>query len=211
MDIQQIYFDKITEAYKRLNASVYYLDGFDKSGAIIDLESAVLQLRKALECIVYSSVAPNVAKYKEFRSKSNGNKDFTKDFNGSKILKALNAINKDFYPITYGHPYRGEDGLVHFPQRKNPFPRNKFEKLYDRLGKFLHADNPWGDDKGYQNLAQALPDEIDAIKDMLGFYLTVVRTHDFQGMWIVEISPETGVPVMHVGQADGEFVVNIES
>lgn len=177
---------------------------FNSSGEIFELESGILQLRKAMECIAYSSISPNIAAYKEFREKADKNKDYRKDFNGNKMLKALGAINKDFYPVALDKP-RKVDGVWNFGRNSRTCTRKEFEKLYDRLGRFLHADNPWGTEKFYQTLANELPDKINNIHCMLSLYMTVVRTPDFKGVWIVEIT--NSKPRIIMGKADGEFCV----
>jgi hypothetical protein len=177
---------------------------FNSSGKIFELESGILQLRKAMECIAYSSISPNITAYKEFREKADKNKDYRKDFNGNKMLKALGAINKDFYPIALKKP-TNVDGIWNFGRNPKIFTRKEFEKLYDRLGKFLHADNPWGTDKFYQALAKELPDKINNIQSMLALYMTVIRTPNFKGVWVIEII--NGVPSITVAKADGEFSV----
>jgi hypothetical protein len=177
---------------------------FNSSEKIFELESGILQLRKAMECIAYSSISPNIKAYKEFREKADKNKDYRKDFNGNKMLKALGAINKDFYPIALEKPTKSDEAW-HFGRSSNTFTRKEFEKLYDRLGKFLHADNPWGTDKFYQTLAKELPNKINSIQCMLALYMTVIRTPDFNGVWVIEII--NGKPSIMVAKADGEFSV----
>lgn len=56
-------------------------------------------------------------------------------------------------------PYsRVVDGHLHFERRRPDFlNKNEFETFYDRLGKYLHADNPWESSTEIQNLADDLP------------------------------------------------------
>ena len=174
----------------------------------MDFESATLQLRKAMECIALAAISPNKQAYSQYRAKADKNPDFRKDFNGNKMLKALRAINKDFYPKPVKQPVKN-DGVWHFERKDNKvFSPKMFENLYDRLGKFLHADNPWGNDKGIVNLANDIPSALSNIKELLGLHFTVIKSPKFTGVWIVEVPFGSGAPRIMIGQADGEFVVN---
>jgi len=78
---------------------------------------------------------------------------------------------------------------------------------YDRLGKYLHADNPWGNDKGLAKILNVIPEVISAIRSLLSWHFTTIRTPEFSGFWVVEV-PENGTsPRVIVGQADGEFII----
>ena len=63
--------------------------------------------------------------------------DFTKDFNAKKITTQLRAINKDFYPKPLLPAVRTKDHVWNFAKKESGFlTQSRFEKLYDRLGKF---------------------------------------------------------------------------
>ncbi|TOB13279.1 hypothetical protein, partial [Vibrio parahaemolyticus] len=113
--------------------------------------------------------------------------------------------------IPYEVPKLLADGTYHLEQRRNKFPKKSFEKLYDRLGKYLHADNPWGNDKGYQNIAKDIPNEVEAIQDMMDRYISVVRGSELNGVWLVERQSGSNQVTLFKAAADGEFTVNIEN
>ncbi|CSC32348.1 Uncharacterised protein [Vibrio cholerae] len=69
MKPEQIFIDKISESFFRLDASLHYLNAYNTSGVLFELESSILQLRKALECVVFSNIAPNVDNIKSFEKK----------------------------------------------------------------------------------------------------------------------------------------------
>ncbi|HHX8401124.1 hypothetical protein [Vibrio alginolyticus] len=209
MKPEQIFTDKISESFFRLDASLHYLDAYNSSGALFELESSILQLRKALECVVFSNIAPNVEQYKKFRNEAKKG-GFENDYHGKRILQALEKINPDFYPIPYEAPKLQADGNYISEQRLNKFPKKSFEKLYDRLGKYLHADNPWGNDKGYRNIAKEIPKEVEAIQDMMNRYISVVRGSDLNGAWLVERQSGSNQVTLFKAAADGEFTVNIK-
>ena len=207
-DLQAIYLRKISEALARLTACDRLISSYCASKDVFILESAILQMRKALEAVAFASIAPNKVRYAEFRAEAEKKPDFTKDFNARSILQCLARVNADFFPLPASAPIAVSPGHWHFDRREdNSLTKKRFEGFYDRLGKHLHAENPWGNDKGLDNLAKDLPDVISATRSLLSWHFTTIRTPDFSGVWVVE-APSNGTPPrVIVGQADGEFVV----
>lgn len=207
-DIQAIYLRKISEALARLGACERFLGLYRTSKDIFVLESAILQMRKALEAVAFAAIAPNKDQYAKFRAQAEKNTDFTKDFNARSILQFLCKVNADFYPVPASAPIAVSQGNWHFDRREdNSLTKDRFETFYDRLGKYLHADNPWGKDKGLTNIANDIPEVISAIRSLLSWHFTTIRTPDFSGVWVVEVPNNGDPPRVVVGKADGEFIV----
>lgn len=206
---QDIYIGKVSEVLSRLDACESFLATYRTTQSIFIAEAAILQVRKALECVAYAAVAPNKKAYEEFRTKADRQPDFTKDFHAGKIIKMLSKINPDFFPRPVSSPISVAPGKWHFDRREDDsLTKNRFESFYDCLGKFLHADNPWGNDKGLHNLLNELPKIIKSIRLLLSWHFTAIRTPEFNGLWVVE-APATGEkPRVIVGHADGDFVDN---
>ena len=53
-NLQRIYLDQITLVLKRLAASENFLNEYNASRELPILESAILQLRKAMECFAFA-------------------------------------------------------------------------------------------------------------------------------------------------------------
>lgn len=207
-ELQTIYLGKISEALARLSACERFLSAYNSSKDVFALESAILQMRKALEAVAFAAIAPNKSQYAEYRAQAEKNSDFTKDFNARSILQYLGKINADFYPLPASAPIAVSPGNWHFDRRQdNSLTKEKFESFYDRLGKHLHADNPWGNDKGLDNLAKDIPEVIAATRSLLSWHFTIIRTPQFSGVWVVEAPSSGAPPRVIVGQADGEFIV----
>jgi hypothetical protein len=207
--LREIYLQQIIEVTNRLNTTKLFFDSYSKSGNEIDFDSGVLQLRKALEATAYASIAPNKAKYQFFRQKSHTSQDFTKDFNASKIFKDLREINKDFYPVPLLPAKRQDDNSLHYDRKEQGFlSEKKFQKTYDRLGKFLHADNPWGTNKQRQNIAKDIDERIKETRELLELHATFIRTNNYKGVWVVEVPRSGSAPKIISASADGDFVVN---
>jgi hypothetical protein len=208
IQLQKIYLSKVEECLDRLKACEEFMKSYKEKEDIYTLESAILQMRKSLECVAYAAIAPNKKEYKEFRAKADRQPDYTRDFHAGKILEMLSKINKDFYPKPVSPPISKGPGRWHFEKREDgALTKNQFSSFYDRLGKFLHADNPWGNDKGIKNLLNDIPTVIDSVKSLLLWHFTKVSTPKFTGVWVVEVPSNGEKPKIIIGKSDGEFLV----
>lgn len=200
--LKNIYLKQINEALERLNASEVFFERYTETKYVYEIDSCILQLRKALECIAFSAIAPHKIAYAQFR-----NNDFSKDFNAKKILYDLNKINEKFYPIPLLDPVE-TDGVFHFERKEKEFlSKKRFEKIHDRLGKYLHADNPWGSDKGLLNLITEYPLLVKQIQGLLKLHFVTIKTPEFNGVWLAESDSNFTRVRIITGQADGEFCV----
>ncbi len=207
MELQTVYLNKIGESVTRIGACESFLTQHRATNDVYSFESAVLQARKALEAIAFAAIAPNKTEYEAFRAEAQRPADYRKDYNARAILQYIGKINKDFYPTPLQAPTRKVDGSWHFERRTDGYlTKQQFESFYDRLGKFLHADNPWGNNKGTQKLIADLPEVITGVQGLLEWHFTVIRTPKFQGVWVVEAA-RGGAPRIVVGKADGDFIV----
>lgn len=207
-DLRNIYLGKISEALARLAACELFLSSYSASKDVFTLESAILQLRKALEAVAFAAIAPNKDQYAEYRAQADKSANFTKDFNARQILQFLGKVNPDFYPLPASAPILVSPGNWRFNRRKdNSLTKDKFESFYDRLGKYLHADNPWGNVKGLENLTKDIPAVIAATRSLLSWHFTTIRTPQFSGLWVIEAPSDGTPPRVIVGEADENFVL----
>jgi hypothetical protein len=208
MDLQRIYLNKVSEAVHRLGACDSFLAQYRATNDVYSFEAAALQVRKALEAVAFAAIAPNKIEYEAFRAEAEKPADYRKDYNARAILQHLGKINKDFYPTALQAPIRKADGTWHFERRADDYlTKQQFESFYDRLGKYLHADNPWGDNKNIQNLAADIPQVITQTRGLLEWHFTVIRTSQFHGVWVVDAATSGADPRIVVGKADGDFIV----
>lgn len=180
--LRDIYLRQMIEVQKRLAACERYFAAYAESGDEIDFDSGVLQLRKTLESVAYSSISPNKPQYQAFRKKADTNKDFTKDFNASKIFQNLIQVNKEFYPASLLPPVKVGDHRWHYSRKTDGIlSQKRFQRFYDRLGKFLHADNPWDSNKQRQNLARDVDALIEQVRSLLELHAAFIRAKDYTG------------------------------
>jgi hypothetical protein len=210
MNIKAVYIDKISEASKRLDASEAFLDSHNKGRGVFAFDAAVLQARKALEAIALAAIAPNRNAYEAFRAKAKGS-DYRRDFNAKKILQQLAQINPKFYPLPLKPPVRTAPRHWHFERREGDFlQKQQFESFYDRLGKYLHSDNPWGPNKGTQNLVTDMPSLFEAARNLLSLHVTFIQTPTFSAAWVVEVPADGGTPNILEAEASGEFDIQAQ-
>jgi hypothetical protein len=206
--LREIYLQQMIEVLKRLSASESYLAVYANSDDEIEFDSGVLQLRKALEAIAYASIVPNKPQYQAFRQKAETNKDFTKDFNASKIFQYLHQINKDFYPMSLLPAAKVGDHRWHFDRKTDGvLSQKRFQRFYDRLGKFLHADNPWDSKKHRQNIVKDIDIIINQARSLLELHAAFIRAKDYTGVWVVEVPKNNSTPKIISAVASGEFVI----
>jgi len=206
MSAQSTYLALIGESVTRLNAALGFELEFRRNADIPTLDAAVLQFRKALEAIAIAAIAPDRKAYQEFRATADKDPDFTKDYHAAKIFAALARVNPDFYPRALLPAERQQDGSWHFEKKTaGVLTKKQFERSYDRLGKHLHAQNPWGANKNAQNIASDLANMIHAAKGLIALHARFIRAPDFHGVWVVQA--DTPQPTVLTAQARGPYSV----
>lgn len=206
--LQSIYLAMIADSMSRLGAAQAFLVAYGETAHVPELEAAILQIRIAFETVAMAAIAPNRSAYQSFRAKADEQRDYRKDYHTAKILRALEKINKNFYPMPLLPAAKQTDGTFHFERKKSGYlTKKRFEALYDRFGKHLHAGNPWGNNKNVQNLASELPGAIAELSGLIALHATFIQTPEFNGAWVVDAGADGATPRVITGLALGEFAV----
>jgi len=100
-----------------------------------NIEFCVLQMRKILEFIAFSSLISDVDIYKEKLDK------VEKMWNAEYIFKDIERIHHDFYPkAIYINPDTKEEWL----ERTDPYlKKEEFIVVYNKCGRYLHEASPF--------------------------------------------------------------------
>ncbi|KAB1587891.1 MULTISPECIES: hypothetical protein [Burkholderia cepacia complex] len=208
-----IYALMISEAANRLAAATTFLESFKNGSGVAYLESCALQLRKGLETLAFAAIAPNQSVYAAHRAKVEKNPDFTKDYHAKYIFNDLSKINEDFYPfpILPGKniaPEGSPNNHFHFERKESGYlSKAEFISVYDRLGKHLHARNPWSTGDALAGLPEMAAKTIEAAHGLIELHVAFIRRPDFSGVWVVEIPRGSLVPKMILAQTDGPYKV----
>ena len=125
------------------------------------VEAEALQLRKLLELIAFSSL---VSYQKAYRSLRN---DIAKDWHAARILRKIESINPEFYPV----PTDGFDRKGWHRVQGGYLTRKQFERLYDRCGAMLHSQNPLSKGKSSLAFHKKVPEYLDRIETLLSEHL----------------------------------------
>jgi hypothetical protein len=105
---------------------------------LVDAEIIFVQLRKILELIAFSSLTANKEKY------SLAHAQFATDGRAKDILKKLEKINPDFYPVPLRPPEASPDSIRHYKVIEDGFlTKEDFASLYDEASVLLHVPKPF--------------------------------------------------------------------
>ena len=156
--------------------------------------------------VAIAAIAPDRKSYEEFRATADKDPDFAKDYHAAKIFAALSRVNADFYPRALLPPLRQPDGTWHFENKTSGvLTKKQFERCYDRLGKHLHAQNPWGKAQNIQNIASDLQAMTTSAKELVAYHARFIRAPDFHGVWIVDAA--TPEPTVLNAEAKGPYAL----
>ncbi len=132
-------------------------------------ECIYLQLRKILELIAMSSIVANHQEMKKLNQKI---RDIRKEWHGDLILKMVEGINPDFYPVpAVSIPPDRLDIKASFEEKTGGFlSRANFTKLYKLCGSLMHADNPLGKETNYEARLKEWPNWEKLIWELLSIH-----------------------------------------
>ena len=200
-DALKIYLRCVEEAKHRLAIAERFASGV-LGHVRVDTESACLQLRKAFELVAYAAIAPHKTKYQTWRGQVKKNKDFRRDFNGRKILQSLSKINQYSYPRPLMPPVF-RDGAWHYELYTGEYlTKKRYGKIYDTCGKLLHADNPWGNDKPYEQFLKKVPECVGLTRALLNIHSIIIQHESGIAAWVVELGDSETKAKGHIGHGD---------
>jgi len=133
---------------------------------ITNLESICLQVRKILELIALGSMVVNKEEFSKYH------KDFHAHWHGGRILKNLHKINPNFYPkpvmeVPSSNP-KIKSELINI--ESGFLTESDFVKVYEKCGKILHAENPFGVKTDYSWYEKQIIDWMNKIVKLLSIH-----------------------------------------
>ena len=162
----------------RIDIVAQIASGRKTTGFLVpDQELCCLQLRKSLELIAFAGISANLHKYAELRP------EFSRDWNGKRILSTIEKINPEFYPIPI-KTFQDDKGQLRFEDIKDGFLRKEdFSELYDWCGQLLHSFNPFGKNMQWKDVRQRLIIEQTRIVMLLNQHRCVLSDSD-EEIWV---------------------------
>lgn len=159
---------------------------------ITDVEFCVLQIRKILELIAFSSLIADMDVY----DKQIG--DLDKKWKAELILKDIERVHKNFYPkpidVDPQNKYQWID-------KKEPYlTRRDFEKIYEKCGRYLHESKLNLTDKDidyiYNEAWQNIPKWVELIINLLSMHL--VELCDGKTSFLVQMGSNEQKPIGNI-------------
>src|ERR1700694_4124041 len=133
---------------------------------VFDIELVFLQLRKVLELIAFASLTANKAKYSAAHAK------FAEHWKAKLMLKELEKINLDFYPVPIEQPQLQANGAKHIPAVTEGFlTKDDFEFLYDKSSDILHVRNPFTGKDRIVQIGHSVNEWVSRIQALLGLHM----------------------------------------
>jgi hypothetical protein len=131
-----------------------------------DLECICLQVRKILELIALGSLVVNKEEFSKYHEK------FYEYWNARRILKDIEKINPNFYPVPVKEsPSTDPKAKTEWRTVTEGFlTKDDFVEVYDKCSRILHADNPFGSSTDYS-------DYDDQISEWMGRIVRLLQSH----------------------------------
>lgn len=142
-----------------------------------DQELCCLQIRKSLELIAFAGISANLDRYSQIRAK------FHQDWNGKRILSAIEGINPRFYPIPIKTFVDGGGELRYEDIRDGFLTKEDLVELYDWCGQRLHSFNPFGTNSQWEDVRDRLLIEQGKIVRLLNQHRCVLSESDDE-IWV---------------------------
>ena len=151
---------------------------------VVVTECVYLQFRKILELIAMASL---VANSEAMEPMNRSRKKLGNQWNGDTILKLVEGINPDFFPVPMlERPSRHPAAKAQLVEKTDGFlTRSEFSRLYNLCGGLMHADNPLGRKTDYGTLWSGGPAWEGLILQLLGCHR--IRLVGQDGFYLVHM------------------------
>ena len=148
-------------------------------------EFICLQIRKILEFIIFGTMVANQEVYKKTYS------DFKNHWNVRKIMRKIEIINKNYYPIamSFGDSKLNDDG-INYTHELNVLnteflTKEEFIKLYDKCSEIIHSPNPFQNNH-LINFEKTLEDWMYKIVSLI--YIHQIKLVNSKHTWLITLT-----------------------
>ena len=183
-----LYQDCLLEIKKRTEIIADHLNGITvEKYAIIEVETICLQFRKILEKIALISLIANKEIYSE------QNERFAKHYHAERIMRDLERINPDFYPVPIKR-IRHEDKEDELVEIENGYlTKENFVKIYEKCGSMMHAQNPFSSKRPIKEIKDCFPKWLTEICLLLSHHRILLVGGDAMVVALME-REDNGLP-----------------
>jgi hypothetical protein len=170
-----LYLELMNEVKKRTTAVIHILSK-EKTTSFreTNIEFMCLQIRKILELISLGSL---VANRKEFE---NEQIKYQKFWHAERILKDIERLNPDFYPKPITEVRSENPNIENSLEDKTEgfLTIKEFIKVYEKCGKMMHADNPFGSKVDFDFYERQIADWLANIMGLLNTHMIKLKGHE---------------------------------
>ncbi len=153
-----LYQNCLYEIKRRIDVIAEHLNGVTtEKYLIIEVETICLQFRKILEKIALMSLVANKELYAE------QNEKFAKHYHAERIMKDLERINPDFYPVPTKR-VKHENKVDEWIEIESGYlTKEELVKIYEKCGGMMHAQNPFASEKPLKEIQECFPEWLTKI------------------------------------------------
>lgn len=166
----KIYCTLMEDAKQRLGLVRQLVEGSISTTHIeYDVELMCLNLRKVLELIAFSSLAANKHEYGLRHS------NFDTHWKANKILKLLEEINVNYYPIPVQFEHQNHFALI----GTEHLTKDNFSFLYDKCSNVIHTWNPYKKEPREVDFKKSIKEWAEIIWNLLSIhYISIVGSEN---------------------------------
>lgn len=157
----------------------------------LDAELIFTQFRKVVEGIAFALLAANKVPYSAKHTKNKDN--LTTAWKAKDLLKRIEEINPDFYPIPILEPLIYSPDFKHFERVQDGFlTREDFVLLYQGSSEVMHERNPYSNRPPVIDVKYTVQEWVSRIQKLLTLHAVLVPSGD---VWLAQIPGQGNVHV----------------
>lgn len=149
-----------------------------------NIEFMCLQIRKILELISMGSLVLNKEEFEAIGQK------YAQYWNARLILQDIERLNPDFYPIPVQEVPSTRPCVKNELQNKTTgfLTRDDFVKVYEKCGKMMHANNPFGSQADLEYYTAKIPKWEDLIIGLLNNH--IIHLKGVEGFYAIHMQED---------------------
>ena len=161
----ELYQDCLYEIKRRIEVISNHLNNVTtETYLIVEVETVCLQFRKILEKIALMSLVANKKLYAKQNDK------FAKHYHAERIMRDLERINPDFYPVPTKCIKNKEEMNEWIEIKSGYLTKEEFVKIYEKCGSMMHAQNPFASRKNLKEIQTCFPEWLTKICILLNHH-----------------------------------------
>lgn len=175
----------MNEVKKRTYAITHMLKGLTTTSyKATNIEFMCLQIRKVLELISMGSLILNKEEFEAIGQK------YAQYWNARLILQDIERLNPDFYPKPIIEVPSTRPGVINDLQNKTTgfLTREDFVRVYEKCGKLMHANNPFGSQADLDYYEAKIPEWEDMIIGLLNCH--IIHLKGVEDFYIIHMHEE---------------------